>query len=129
MDELVEAISMAISDEVFRFYMDDPKIGLDDVAHAALAAIAAHPRYELVELPEPTHGPDGEGQLSWHTGTSVISATPGGRVWEEDFDMEPHEAQENAAALLAAARQAELADAQAQTPTGVSAAKTAEEPK
>jgi hypothetical protein len=85
----------------------DDRAGFMAQARAALAAIAAHPRYELVELPEPTHGPDGEGQLSWHTGTSVISATPGGRVWEEDFDMEPHEAQENAAALLAAAQAAE----------------------
>lgn len=98
-----------LGDGVWRCPCGETWTSGDHLARAALAAIAAHPRCELVELPEPTHGPDGEGQLSWHTGTSVISATPGGRVWEEDFDMEPHEAQENAAALLAAARTAEEA--------------------
>lgn len=63
-------------------------------------------RYAIVELPEPEYGPDGGGQYGWTSPVAPVS-TCDGRVWEEDCDMEPHEAQEHAAALLAAADKAE----------------------
>lgn len=118
MDNLVEAISEAIADLAHRFYLDDPEVGLEDIARAALAAIAAHTRYELVELPEPVHEPTLG--LTWpvvqHWGGQRIRD---GEVWIRASDgkiaatstQNPHacleDARSYAAALLAAAKAAE----------------------
>lgn len=69
-------------------------------------------RIAVVELPEPTYGPDGEGQYAWKSGApSNITATPDEygcwSVWDEDCQMTPDEARDTAAALLAAADCAE----------------------
>ena len=77
-----------------------------DRAERILAALKAA-RIALVELSEPEYGPDGEGQFGWKTSTTTITATPdfdgtGWSIWDEDFDMDPDHAYENAAALLAA---------------------------
>jgi len=62
--------------------------------------------YEMVELPKPVQGPDGEGEHSWVTILGTVS-TGNGRVWGEDCEMDPDWARELAAALLAAAVAAE----------------------
>ncbi|MCA9843228.1 MAG: hypothetical protein KC491_01125 [Dehalococcoidia bacterium] len=74
-------------------------------------AILAMPGIAVVELPEPVYGPDGGGQFGWDTAISTVTATPDEdgywSVWDQDFQMEPHEARDLAAALLAAAEYAE----------------------
>jgi hypothetical protein len=62
--------------------------------------------YAVATLPKPDYGPDGSGQYGWSAQIAPVSASDE-RVWMEDTDMEPHEAQELAAALLAAADYAE----------------------
>ena len=83
------------------------------IAAHVLAALKAR-GYEVVQLPTPDSGPDGEGQYSWRTSIAEsVTATPDDeghwRIWDVDCDMEPHEAREHAAALLAAANAAEEA--------------------
>lgn len=81
----------------------------EHAAHVTAAVLAELEKtHAIVELPEPDDGPDGEGQFTWRADmVTTITARPGGRVWDEDFDMEPHEAESVAAALLAAARAAQ----------------------
>lgn len=80
-------------------------------ARSAADAILAIPGIAVVELPESDYGPDGGGQFGWNTATSTITATPGEdgswSVWDSDMQMDPQDARDLAAALLAAADYAE----------------------
>lgn len=49
-DSLVEAISEAIADLAHRFYLDDPKAGLEDIARAAAEVAEEHYRPRIEEL-------------------------------------------------------------------------------
>ena len=96
---------------------NDPDIvirtGIADAAIAAHLEHLAETGHAVVKLPEPTYGPDGEGQFGWKPRISSVTATPNDdgswSVWDEDFDMTPDDARELAAALLAAAAKAEAA--------------------
>lgn len=74
-------------------------------------AILALPGITIMELPEPDYGPDGEGQFGWSANGADITATPDldghWSVWDSDCQLEPHDARDLAAALLAAAEYAE----------------------
>ncbi|AXN53039.1 hypothetical protein PBI_HOMINES_53 [Mycobacterium phage Homines] len=87
--------------------------GYSAMAEAAVTAtceaLASLPGVAVIQLPEPSHGPDGEGRVTWTPSVSSVTATPNA-VWDEDFDMTPEHAHELGAALLAAAVVAEGED-------------------
>ncbi|AYQ99425.1 hypothetical protein I5H37_gp080 [Mycobacterium phage Filuzino] len=72
-------------------------------------AVLSLPGVAVIQLPEPSHGPDGEGRVTWTPSVSSVTATPNA-VWDEDFDMTPEHAHELGVALLAAAVVAEGED-------------------
>ncbi|AQT25891.1 hypothetical protein SimranZ1_79 [Mycobacterium phage SimranZ1] len=88
-------------------------LGYRALAEAALDvtldALASLPGVAVIQLPEPSHGPDGEGRVTWTPSVSSVTATPNA-VWDEDFDMTPEHAHELGAALIAAAVVAEGED-------------------
>lgn len=86
------------------------RLGASWHAHVA-DAILTIPGITIMELPEPDYGPDGEGQFGWSANGTDITATPDldghWSVWDSDCQLEPHDARDLAAALLAAAEYAE----------------------
>lgn len=60
---------------------------------------------DVIELPEPDYGPDREGDYEWTTQMGTVS-TGNGQVWDQDYEIDPDNAEEHAAAILAAAAKA-----------------------
>ena len=81
--------------------------GLEDMAEPSeiLASLKAS-GFAVVELPKPLYGPDGAGGYGFPESVSTCY----GRVWEEDCDMDPDEAEALAASLLAACAAADAAE-------------------
>lgn len=105
----LDRIAKAVLDKILVMFTENDPV---ESASAYIAdAILAIPGIAIMELPEPDYGPDGEGQFGWSANGADITATPDldghWSVWDSDCQLEPHDARDLAAALLAAAECAE----------------------
>lgn len=110
MDDLIDQMAAAM-----REAEDHPFAPYEALARAALAAIAAHPRYELVEIPEAGEWTS-DGEMRWNdypfVALTEARVAQGGIIavgpkCEERYFLNPLEARLTAANLLAAAKAAE----------------------
>lgn len=99
-DDAVEVVYAALAGCFGDFNTDHARRAVDALTAAG---------YAVVKLPEPADEEpfdEGEGygtkSFNWGQGSTVLATFPNGRVWDEDADLDPDQAHELAAALLAA---------------------------